>query len=154
MHSKMLPKIKSYLLITFLFTAFLSCNHDKTNSDCENCSENIENEDDSLALFIKNEKIETKLDTMVVVDKEFVVNKVKIQKKFGEQWDFCRCVIANDSLDKLIKNNAVLDDEFMKVFEEVDLKCKAFLVMSPNKTPEERIEHEKKIKKCLKAARK
>ncbi|MFA7274382.1 MAG: hypothetical protein WC044_10960 [Crocinitomicaceae bacterium] len=79
---------------------------------------------------------------------------MKIEEKFGEQWDFCRCVLANDSLDQLIKKNAELDDKFMKAFEEVDLKCKAFLVMSPNQTPDERLEHESKIKKCLKAARK
>ena len=48
---------------------------------------------------------------------------------------------------KQIKKNIELDDEFMKTFEEVDQKCKAFLVMSPNKTPEERDDHEKKIKK-------
>jgi len=90
---------------------------------------------------------------MVVVDDQFVENKIKIEEKFGEQWDFCRCVLANDSLDRLIKKNVDLDEKFMKTFDEVDQKCKAFLVMSPNKTPEEREEHEQKIKKCLKAGK-
>lgn len=151
MQSKILPKVTNYLLIILLSVTALSC---RQNSESEGEIVNSENAKDSLEIYIKNAKVETKHDTMVVVDKAFVENKVKIQKKFGEQWDFCRCVVANDSLDRLIKNNVELDDKFMKVFEEVDQKCKAFLVMSPNKTPEERIAHEKKIKKCLQVAKK
>lgn len=88
------------------------------------------------------------------VDVNFKENKKKIEKKYGDQWDFCRCALANDSLDKVVKSGIDLDDNFMKRFEEIDNKCKAFLVMSPNNTPEERDLHERKIKECLKANKK
>lgn len=85
------------------------------------------------------------------VDKDFVENKKKIEKTFGQQWDFCRCIKVNDSLDRLIKSGIEVDDTFLASFEEVDTKCKAFLVMNPNQTPEERALHEKKVQKCLKS---
>lgn len=93
------------------------------------------------------------VDTSGSVDENFAENKIKIEKIYGEQWDFCHCIIANDSLDKVVKSGAEMDDNFMKVFEEVDQKCKAFLVISPNKTPKERADHEKKIRNCLRNAR-
>jgi ferredoxin-thioredoxin reductase catalytic subunit len=152
MQTKMLPKIFNVLCGLFLTLAIVACNEHIPCKTCEKCGENLNYGSTLNAATIINPKVETKLDTMVVVDEAFVENKIKIEEKFGQQWDFCRCVLANDSLDRLIKKNVDLDDEFMKTFDEVDQKCKAFLVMSPNKTPEERIAHERKTKKCLKAA--
>ncbi|MCT4560618.1 MAG: hypothetical protein N4A41_04495 [Crocinitomicaceae bacterium] len=88
------------------------------------------------------------------VDRDFKENKKKIEKKYGNQWDFCRCVVANDSIDKVVKSGVDLDQKFMDRFEEIDAKCKAFLVMNPNNTPEERQLHERKIQECLKANKK
>jgi hypothetical protein len=85
------------------------------------------------------------------VDKDFVQNKKKIELTFGKQWDFCKCVVANDSLDKIIKSGVDLDDSFMTRFDLVEKKCKAFLVMNSLKTPAERGMHEKKVRDCLKA---
>lgn len=89
------------------------------------------------------------MDTTLTVDENFAKNKVKIEKIYGEQWDFCHCIVANDSLDKVVKSGAEIDDAFMDRFSLVDQKCKAFLVMSPNQTPDERAVHEKKTKNCL-----
>lgn len=91
----------------------------------------------------------SKKDKSVNVD--FKENKKKIEKVYGEQWDFCHCVVVNDSIDKAVKAGN-FDDKLMKRFDEVDLKCKAFLVMDNSRTPEERMLHEKKIKKCLREA--
>lgn len=85
-------------------------------------------------------------------------NLQQIEKKYGEQWSFCACVIANDSLTKAIKK--LNDDEFestkaVKLLERSDYvltKCQAFLGMDPNKTPEEREKHKKKVNNCLKEA--
>jgi len=152
MLSKILPKNKIFIFSAIYYFILLSCSANEPCKECAKCGENLEY---GTANSLTIDNIESvKFDTMVVVDQAFVENKMKIEEKFGEQWDFCRCVLANDSLDQLIKKNAELDDKFMKAFEEVDLKCKAFLVMSPNQTPDERLEHESKIKKCLKAARK
>jgi len=90
-------------------------------------------------------------DTSTTGDAEFLENKAKIEKKYGEQWDFCNCVIVNDSLNKQIKAGKI-DDNLMERMEVVDQHCKAFLVMDDSKTPDEREAHEKKIKKCLKSA--
>lgn len=153
MRTKILPRMRLLTLNFFLLALFCSCSEQSPCKDCEKCGENLEYNLISQQNFTSSDKVETKLDTMVIVDEEFVENKMKIEQKFGEQWDFCRCVLANDSLDRLIKNNAELDDNFMEAFNEVDQKCKAFLVMSPNKTPEERNTHENKIKNCLKATK-
>jgi hypothetical protein len=151
MQTKMLPKILNYYCAIFFFLFVASCREKAECPSCIKCKENLGY--GTSPLFItKNTKVTTTKDTMILVDEQFEQNKIKIEKKFGEQWDFCRCVLANDSLDRLIKSNTALDDKFMAYFENVDQKCKAFLVMSPNKTPDERANHENKIKKCLKAA--
>lgn len=87
----------------------------------------------------------------VVVNVDFKENKAKIEKKYGEQWDFCKCVVLNDSIDKAVKAGNV-DDKLMDRFDEVDRKCKSFLVMDNSRTPEERMLHDKKIAKCLREA--
>lgn len=80
-------------------------------------------------------------------------NLEKIEKKYGEQWGFCECVVANDSIDKAVKKLVDFDtpeaDKLLERFEFVSNKCQAFLGMDANKTPEEREKHEKKVKKCL-----
>lgn len=86
-----------------------------------------------------------------VAEKEKIENHEKIVKKYGEQWGFCECVIANDSINKASQKNlsdAQLD-KLMTRWDYVEQKCQEFLT-NPNTTPEERIAHEKKVKKCLK----
>jgi len=86
--------------------------------------------------------------------KEFMESLAKIEKEYGEQWDFCTCIVKNDSINKATQND-LTDAQFDKLInrmEYVDNKCKAFLVQSLNKTPEERYKHEKKVKECLKEA--
>lgn len=88
---------------------------------------------------------------------EFKVSLAQIEKKHGIQWDFCTCVMANDSLDKAAKNPNLSDADFDKIMERFDVveeKCKAFRIQNPNQTPEERARHEKKVSDCLKAAKK
>lgn len=103
------------------------------------------------------DKIISKIDISEVDEKhseEFVESLIEIEKKYGEQWDFCTCVIKNDSINKAF-SNPVSDQEFDRLsarFDIIDEKCKAFLVQNPNQTPEERANHEKKVKKCLKEA--
>jgi hypothetical protein len=86
-----------------------------------------------------------------VAEKEKIENHEKIVKKYGEQWGFCECVIANDSINKASQKNlsdAQLD-KLMTRWDYVEQKCQEFLT-NPNTTPEERTAHEKKVKKCLK----
>ena len=156
LYSNLMPMLlkNTFLLLTFSLLLF-AC---KNNEECKECEEEqlaievpkvIEKKSDQEIADIKAD--EKAISEGKNVDINFKENKKKIVEKFGEQWTFCACVRANDSLDKLIKSGAELNDAFMNRFDEVDKKCKAFLVMSNNSTPDERKAHNKKTKDCLKS---
>ncbi|MEX1003441.1 MAG: hypothetical protein WDZ35_15085 [Crocinitomicaceae bacterium] len=76
-----------------------------------------------------------------------------IEATYGKQWDFCDCVVKNDSVNKAIETAG--DDEFDAILErmdEIDKHCKKMLT-TPNTTPEERAKHDRKVRKCLKNAK-
>ncbi len=142
-------------LITLLF--LVSC-----GNDVENVIDNVDEGVDSLDVEIVDAVADVEIISdydMSTVDtkdvKEFKENLAKIEKKYGEQWDFCMCAVKQDSVNKAFQNPDLSDAEFDKVLKRSDLideKCKAFMVQNPNVTPEERADHERKIKKCLKEA--
>ena len=108
-------------------------------------------------LLVKKDSVKPEIKEIKIISKknEKTENHNKIIEKFGEQWDFCKCVLANDSINSAFEKT-VTDAEtnkLMKRWEHVEVKCKEFLT-SENKTPEQRIEHELKVKKCLKNAAK
>lgn len=147
--SKCLPKFFFY----FLFSCFLfSCSEEKP-SNCTYCGENLNYGNSSSGVLIDESNGLITIDTVSGPDEQFEENKRKIEAKYGEQWDFCHCIVANDSLDRMVKANVDLDEKFMARFEEVSNKCQAFLVQSPNITPDERAKHEQKARRCLKEAR-
>ncbi len=79
----------------------------------------------------------------------------KIEAKYGEQWDFCDCVVKGDSINKAFMNPNIPDKEFdrlSKRFDEIDEKCQAFRIQDADRTPEERALHEKKVRRCLREA--
>ena len=142
------------LLFFIAVFAVISCTPDGKNPD------DVLEAVDSTTIDIV---VEDTLDKQIISDydmstvdkknsKEFKQNLVNIEKQFGQQWGFCDCVIKNDSINKAFSKQ-VSDKEFDRLsnrFDEIDLKCKAFLTQNPNTTPEERAIHEKKVKKCLK----
>ncbi len=142
--------MKSTLLYFTAALLVLSCTSKHTSEDCGPCGVNMNRveapETPEEAIIQKKEA-----DTSTTGNAEFKENKKKIEAIYGEQWDFCKCVVLNDSLDKAAKAGK-MDDKFMERFDEVDTHCKSFLVMDNIRTPEEREKHEKKIKKCLKEA--
>lgn len=75
----------------------------------------------------------------------------KIVKKYGEQWDFCKCIVANDSITDAFekKLTPAQEEQLMARWDYVDRKCKE-LTTFDNQTPEERAKHEKRVNKCLK----
>lgn len=144
----------SKIYIIFLFLAILtSCSQTETNSEVIE----IEIDDKTQVEVIKEDitpkqaVVEAIKKDKSVVDVDFKENKKEIEKVFGEQWDFCHCVVVNDSIDKAVKSGN-FDDKLMERFDEVEVKCKSFLVMDNSRTPEERMLHEKKIKNCLRDA--
>lgn len=78
-------------------------------------------------------------------------NHAKIVQKYGEQWDFCSCVVASDSINKASQNGITEKqaEKLMKRWEYIETRCKEFMT-NPNTTPDERAAHEKKVEKCLK----
>jgi hypothetical protein len=79
----------------------------------------------------------------------------KIEAKYGEQWDFCDCVVKGDSINKAFMKPNIPDKEFdrlSKRFDEIDEKCQAFRIQDADRTPEERALHEKKVRRCLREA--
>jgi len=148
--------MKKILLFTILGILTSCCgNHseEETVHDVKILSDQDEQEDKDLASI----KVESDYDLSTVEAKdrkEFKENLAKIEKEHGVQWDFCTCVMKNDSIDKAIKDPATTDEDFdvlLLRLDEVEQKCKAFLSQSANATPEERSEHQDKVRKCLKA---
>lgn len=93
------------------------------------------------------------VDTAGYVDDDAMVSNV-IEEKYGEQWDFCDCVVKNDSVNLAISETES-DEEFDRVLarmEVIDQHCKELLT-APNTTPDERAIHERKVNKCLRSAK-
>ena len=143
----------SKIYIIFLFLAILtSCSQTETNSEVIK----IETDDTTQVEVIQEDITPEQAVVEAIkkdksVDVDFKENKKEIEKVYGEQWDFCHCVVVNDSIDKAVKSGN-FDDKLMERFDEVEVKCKSFLVMDNSRTPEERMLHEKKIKNCLRDA--
>lgn len=143
-------------LIVCAFFLFFSCgnNNDKEQEQEQQETEDKASTDNDLNL---EDEVDSNYDmsTVDVKDRqEFKENLEKIEKEHGEQWDFCTCVVKNDSINKAFAD-PVSDDEFDRLsdrFDVIDKHCKAFLAQNPNQTPEERLKHEKKVNKCLKSA--
>lgn len=94
-------------------------------------------------------------DTSTTGNAEFKENKKKIEAIYGEQWDFCECVVKGDSINKAFGKSNISDEEFDRLserFDVIDEKCQAFRIQDANRTPEERALHEKKVRKCLRNA--
>jgi hypothetical protein len=136
----------TYSLLILLVICF-SCTEKKSKTNSTSTEKQL----------VKKDSVKPEIKEMKIISKknEKTENHNKIIEKFGEQWDFCKCVLANDSINSAFEKT-VTDAEtnkLMKRWEHVEVKCKEFLT-SENKTPEQRIEHELKVKKCLKNATK
>lgn len=144
-----------FILVMLLFVSCKSEHKEDVHNDLEETDslETVAPEIDSLV-----KKSISKYDLSTVDkenSKEFMENLVKIEKEFGEQWSFCDCVVKGDSINKAFSTPNLSDAEFDRLsdrFDYIDSRCKAFRIQNPNATPEERAEHEKKVKKCLKEA--
>ncbi len=137
-------------VLSFLFL-ISSC---KNESEKECCTS--ENQNDTL---VKKDSVPSleealKSEKKIEPSNELKDNHAKIVQKYGEQWDFCTCVLANDSINKAFGKSPYdkQAEKLMARWEYVDIKCKEFLT-EPSSTPEERAIHEKKVKKCLKSRR-
>jgi len=139
---------------------FFSCGEELKKTKADRKIEEVDSIDivDTTAVDTIEIKSDYSMDNVDPKErKEFKENLAQIEKKHGIQWDFCTCIVANDSLDKAFKVPNLPDaklDELIDRLTFVEEKCQAFLVQNRNQTPEERARHEKKVRDCLKAAQK
>jgi len=139
--------MKDLCSILFLIFTLASCSEKVPCSDCSECGLDLNVKDISMEEALAKSKTGmTNVDTS-----ELNESIAKIEKKYGEQWDFCHCVVVNDSIDKAIKAGNT-DDILLERWDHVDKKCQAFRIQDANRTPEQRELHEKKVRTCLKEA--
>jgi hypothetical protein len=138
-----------FALVLIVFIS--SCVNKSSCTDCESCGANLNVKEVSLEDALEKAKSEpVQVDTT-----ELQESIAKIEEKYGEQWDFCDCVVKGDSINKAFSKPNLPDAEFdrlAKRFDEIDIKCQAFRIQDASRTPEQREEHEKKVRKCLKDA--
>lgn len=143
--------LKFTSILSLIFLIVVSCkNEPKHTENTNKNSDSTKINKDTLS-----EKIDSPKKIEILNEKaEKTENHAKIVEKYGEQWDFCSCVIKNDSINNAFEKNLTdkQSEKLMKRWEFVENKCKEFLT-TPNTTPEERVEHELKVTRCLKAAK-
>ncbi|TNF48638.1 MAG: hypothetical protein EP305_04980 [Bacteroidetes bacterium] len=138
-------------IVPLLLLMLISCggNETKTEPTDELDQDSVEmGLDEALKSADKKEK-----PAMDSVDLKKSIKK--IEAKYGEQWDFCDCVVKGDSINKAFMKPNIPDKEFdrlSKRFDEIDEKCQAFRIQDADRTPEERALHEKKVRRCLREA--
>lgn len=140
------------LLVYFIFILIMiSCVDQNKGKETSKNEETKQKSLDSTKVSLKEAKKIVK-----VIDKKTEKTEVheKIVAKYGEQWDFCNCVVKNDSINTALEKTLTdkQTDKLMTRWEYVDMKCKEFLT-NPNTTPEQRAKHEWKVKQCLKNAK-
>ncbi len=144
--------MKKILVISLLFLSVASCSEEKTCKDCPECGVNLNVEEVTIEDAISNAKSTI---NQGVDSNELNASIAKIEEKYGEQWDFCDCVVKGDSINKAFSKPNLPDKEFDRLsarFDEIDTKCQAFRIQDANRTPEQRDKHEKKVRKCLRDA--
>jgi hypothetical protein len=113
--------LKFLFIPLLLFVFFVSCTNDvkeKQQNIPEQSEEINEKNNDSINNTKKIETINKK--------EEKKENHQKIVAKYGEQWDFCKCVVANDSINTAFEGNLTdkQSDKLMIRWEHVENKCK------------------------------
>lgn len=147
----------NYLTILTFFVAILllpACksdpvnnNNDDKDSDSTAMADSMLNDD----MDIDTTKVEEDTVEIVYDDPDVQEAHKEIVKKYGIQWDFCTCIQKSDSVNTALMEASDAEfDAVMARSEFIDSKCKGLLIQ-PNATPEDRIKHENKVKKCLDA---
>jgi hypothetical protein len=135
------------LLVLFASILLYSCSETKSDCiACDQCGSNLNVKEVSLEDAVAQSKNSNKVLEDSTELKESIA---RIEEKYGEQWDFCKCVVLNDSIDKAIKSGNT-SDNLIERWDYIDKKCQVFRIQDPNRTPEEREAHERRVKKCLK----
>lgn len=138
------------ILISGVFFTISSCCYCGNNDEDTHGHDTTHGDTNSIMeVFVDTTKF---IDTGGYVNDSLALNS-EIEKKYGVQWDFCDCVVKNDSIEKALfetEDEAQIDKILVRM-DEVDQHCKTML-NQPNTTPEQRDKHARKVRKCLKEA--
>lgn len=145
------------MLYFVCFVYLFGCQTDSSNDVISSPEVEI---DSTETMDLSELEVEEKDSTDVEIDKRYADEDLQktheeIVKKYGEQWDFCMCIVKNDSVQKALESDDLSDEAFDLLFERsefIDTKCKELLIFD-NSTPEKREEHQKRVKNCLRAAK-
>lgn len=132
-----------FFLLFFLF----SCTQKKTCKECEKDNKSFLTEQENNSIRAQKEQKDKGVDK-----KDLKSSNYLIEKKYGEQWDFCACISKGDSVNKAILKPNLSDKQLQKVlnrFEYINKKCQSFKIQDASRSPEQRERHEKKVKECL-----
>lgn len=132
-----------FLLLFFLF----SCTQKKSCKECEKDNKSFLTEQENNSIRAQKEQKDKGVDK-----KDLKSSNYLIEKKYGEQWDFCACISKGDSVNKAILKPNLSDKQLQKVlnrFEYINKKCQSFKIQDASRSPEQRERHEKKVKECL-----
>lgn len=148
----------TFAIISLPVLLLVSCGTDpvEDNSDAVNdlvSTDSLLMIEDSLDEIIQSDYDMSDVDAKE--RKEFKENLIKIEKEHGVQWDFCTCAVKQDSVKNSLLEDGISDEELERRLESskvIDEKCKAFFVQDNSRTPEQRKEHEDRIRDCLRAA--
>jgi hypothetical protein len=141
--------MKKLLFVFALAILAASCGG---NGDCKDCNKKKDEPVKDTVVDTYDDAVAR--DTSTTRTREQQINHEKIVKKYGEQWDFCKCVVALDSIDDAVQNSTLTDaqvEKLMNRWDHVDNKCKEITTFD-NQTPDERAKHEKRVSRCLKEA--
>ena len=131
-----------YTLLSLLF--LFSCSHTDSKIDEK---QSVPSEMDTLSNSVDPESNSAKKITFQTEQKQI---KSKIEQKYGKQLDFCSCIQFHDSLNNAAQKD-LSDQQIEKLlyrWDEMEIQCKE-LVNTNHRTPEDRLKHERKVKKCL-----
>ncbi|MEZ4938651.1 MAG: hypothetical protein R2799_13755 [Crocinitomicaceae bacterium] len=131
-----------------VFAAFLvACNSEEPKKD----SEKESNVQDTVVVdtTLSDTLSEDSLEAQGYDIKEEEKIEENIEKKYGEQWEFCDCIVRNDSVNKALETaDDAQVDKIIARMDVIEKHCKKMLTV-PNNTPEERTKYQRKVNKCL-----
>ena len=138
-----------YLSLVTVFSLFSSCSGEGE------IDETINTDTLGLDTLIDTTLLDSSLfmDDSGYVNEELETNNI-IEATYGEQWDFCDCVVKNDSVNTVLEEagDDADYDAILARMDVIDMHCKSMLT-TPNTTPDEREAHNRKVRKCLKNAK-
>lgn len=142
-----MKRILTTLTLSSMMLFFYACSGEDTGEQTDN-KDNVTSDTTSVDKdILQTEEIDTTA-TKDYVSEEDAMEELNKEHK---QLTFCECVAKQKELDDAMETEED-DAKVMELLDEmerlVNEECKV-LTVSPNRTPDERAAHKRKVQKCL-----